>query len=69
MGTIRIKIDTDKVLINKHNLRIVSGILYTEDKDSWVQIDKQDIKSFIAEQKAQIENSVVTNETTEVKTE
>lgn len=68
---IKLQADKDKVYINLNTLRFYSCALYVDSdlEKNWVQIHKQDIKSFIAEQKAQIENSVVTHETTEVKPE
>lgn len=68
---IKLKLQSNKVFINIRTLKYVTCNVYTkpEFEKDWVQIDQKDLKQFIADKKAQMENTVVTNETTEVKTE
>lgn len=68
---IRLKAQSGKVFVNVRTLYYVTCNIYTkpEFEKDWIQIDMKDLKQFIADRKAQIENSVVTNETTEVKPE
>jgi len=69
--TIRLKAQQGKVFVNVRTLRYVTCNIYTkpEFEKDWVQIDMKDLKQFIADKKAQLENPVVTDETTEAKTE
>lgn len=68
---IRLKAQTGKVFVNIRTLHYVTCNIYTkfEFEKDWVQIDRKDLKQFIADKKTQLENTVVANETTEVKTE
>ena len=65
MGTIkRIKLMPNKVFINVKTLKYVTCNIYTkpEFEKDWVQIDMKDLKQFIADRKAQIEDPVADTE-------
>lgn len=68
---IKLKAQQGKVFVNVRTLRYVTCNIYTkpEFEKDWVQIDKRDLKQFIAEAKAQKETEVTPVETSEVKTE
>ena len=68
---IRLKAEQGKVFVNVRTLRYVTCNIYTkpEFEKDWVQIDRQDLKQFIAEAKAQREAKPTQVKTPEVKTE
>lgn len=68
---IRLKAEQGKVFVNVRTLRYVTCNIYTkpEFEKDWVQIDRQDLKQFIAEAKAQKEAEATQVKTPEVKTE
>ena len=60
-----------KVYVNINTLRTYNNTIFINpafEKD-WIQINKKDVRAFIANQKAQKESKVNPVETTEVKTE
>ena len=60
-----------KVYININTLRIYNNTIFINPafEKNWIQINKKDVRAFIANQKAQKESKINPVETTEVKTE
>ena len=71
MKYIKIKPLVNRVIVNINTLKTYRIPIYVNSKyeNNWIQVHASQLEAFIAEQKAQMENKVVANETTEVKTE
>lgn len=71
MKYIKIKPLINRVIVNINTLKTYRTPIYINSKyeNNWIQVHVSKLEDFIAEQKAQIQNTVVANETTEAKTE
>ena len=71
MKILKLTADKGKVYVNINTLRVYTQTVFINpdfEKD-WVQINENDVRAFIAEQKSQIVTNETPVKTTDVKTE
>lgn len=71
MKYIKIKPLVNRVIVNINTLKTYKTPIYINSKyeNNWIQVNVSQLEAFIAEQKAQMENSVAATGATEIKTE